>query len=102
MMITIHSKGLHLSDEERVYIEQKMEKVSHLAKRLQDDASEIHVDVSHDQTKSVEDEITCVITVTVPRSTLHAEASGEKVTKAVDLAKQKLLPQIEKYKEKFQ
>ena len=101
MMITINTKGLHISDTDREYIETKMEKITTLAKRLKDESSEIHVDVQHDQTKDAHDEITCLITVTIPKSTLRAEAHGGLVTEAVDLAKKKLLPQIEKYKTKF-
>lgn len=101
MQIHIQAHHLHLNEEDMEYINMKMEKITTLSKRLKDDSSEIRVDVYHNQTKSVEDEIQCTITLHVPKDTLRAEAHGSKVHEAVDLAKKKLIPQIEVYKEKF-
>lgn len=101
MKINIHAKGLHLSEQETQYIDQKMEKVTSLAKRLKDESSEIRVEIDLNDTKSKDQAITCVITLFVPRSTIRGEAHGKLVTEAVDLAKQKLIPQIEAYKAKL-
>ena len=101
MKIIIHTNGLTLKESDEQYIQEKMKKVSTLAKRLQDESSEIGVEVDHDKTRAAEDEITVKIHVKVPRDHLEASAHGSLVTEAVDKAKKKLLPQIEKYKDKF-
>ena len=101
MIIDIHAKGMQLTDEEREYIETKMEKITQLAKRMKDESSVIRVEIHHDKTKSKEDEITCIITITIPKDTLRSEVQASIVTEAVDKAKKMLIPQIEKYKEKF-
>jgi ribosomal subunit interface protein len=101
MQIHIQGHKLKISQSETDYIHQKMEKIIRLAHRLKDDSSEIRVDVYHKTTKSPEDAISCTITLYVPKATLRGESHGNKVCESIDLAKQKLIPQIEAYKEKF-
>jgi len=101
MQINVSSKGFSLSESEMDYILKRMEKISQLGARLKDDSSEIKVEVEKLDAKDVHAQMNCAITVKIPRDTLRAEASGDLVTEAIDLAKAKILPQIEKYKEKF-
>ncbi|MBT4936883.1 ribosome-associated translation inhibitor RaiA [Candidatus Peregrinibacteria bacterium] len=101
MQIHTQAHGLKLTEEDREYIDMKMEKITTLSKRLKDDSSEIRVDIYHSPTKASDDEIRCTITLHIPKNTLRAESHGSKVHEALDLAKQKLIPQIEVYKEKF-
>ena len=101
MKILIHTKKLTLTEEEQAYIEKKMEKISDLSKRIKDESSEIKVEIDRDDTKATEDSLSCAITIIIPKETLRAESHGTFVKEVVDIAKKKLIPQIEKYKEKF-
>lgn len=100
MKINLYAKGLVLTDTETSYINSKMEKLSSMAKRIQDSSSEIRVDVIHEQTRDKSDSITCVITMYVPGSTLRVKENGTKVNEATDKAQEAMFPQIEKYKSK--
>lgn len=102
MQIHIQGHKLKISQSENDYIHQKMEKIIKLAHRLKDDSSEIRVDVYHHASKAPEDAISCTITLYVPKATLRGESHGNQVCESIDLAKQKLIPQIATYKEKFQ
>ena len=101
MIITTHSKGLVLTDEEKAYIQTKVETLAKYADRIKDDSSELRTDIVRKDTKSSSDAVTCVITMTIPKSTLRAEAHGALVKEAFDLAKPKLKQQIDTYKEKI-
>ena len=101
MKINIHAKGFHIKEDETQYVNQKMEKITNLAKRLKDESSEIKVEIDKNDTKKKEETITCIITLFIPHSTIRGVAKGMLVKETVDLAKQKLIPQIEEYKAKL-
>jgi ribosomal subunit interface protein len=103
MKINIYAKGITLTESEKEYIETKVTKLSNLAKRVQDEASEIRVDIVYADTKSKNDAFTCAMTFFLPHQgeTLRGEENGMKIHEAVDKTQAIMVAQIEKYKERF-
>ena len=101
MEIKIHTQHVHLSEEQKELIHNKIEKLTHLTDRLSDSSSEIKVDLSHEQSRKTEDAYECVLTMFVPHDTLRAEARAESLEASVDEVIEKIKGQIEHYKSKL-
>jgi ribosomal subunit interface protein len=100
MQIKIHSKQLALSDEQNELIKAKVSHLADLAERIKDESSEIRVDLSHEQSRAMEDAYECHLTLFVPHSTLRSESRAESLENVVDQVIEKMKPQVEKYKAK--
>jgi len=100
MEIKIHTHHVELGVKRTAYIEEKFEKLSHLAARIGDESSEIKVELEHEEARKTEDAYRCVATLFVPQDTLRAEARNASLETAVDDVLEKLRSQIERYKDK--
>lgn len=100
-MITVHAKNFTLHEADKEKVEQKVEKLLHLAKDMQDESTNIRVEFELVAAKK--DLIQGSITVSLPGNTLRAEAAGEKnVLSIMDELEREVRPQIEKHKAKHQ
>ncbi len=99
-MITVHAKNFHLTDEDKEKVEEKAEKLLHLAKDMSDESTRIRVEFEIIAPRK--DLIMGTITITLPHhDTLRAEAKEEKnVLTIMDKLEKEIRPQIEKHKNK--
>lgn len=103
MKFLLHAKDLKLSQDEKDYIEEKVNILKRYAERVDDDASECKVDVIKTHHASDDDQIEMAVTMHLPgHATLRAEAHSKTVTAAIDMVEEKLKPQIERYKAQVQ
>ncbi len=102
MEIKIHTNRVTLGEAQEASILRKFEKLSHLAARIEDESSEIRVDLSYEDTRSKNDSYGCILTMFVPQETLRAEARDETLENVVDAVIEKIKGQIEHYKNKVQ
>lgn len=100
MQIKIHTKQLELRPHQKALVEEKISHLTHLADRIQDEASLIQVDLAHEAVKAIQDAYECVLNFFIPHATLRAEARAESLESAIDKAMEKIRPQIERYKAK--
>ena len=101
MQIKFVLKNVSLGDDQKEYIESKVEKLSHLADRLADESTEFRVEVDHEESRMQEHAYQCIVTIFAPQETLRAEARSDTINNAVDDVVNKLKVQIEKYKAKI-
>lgn len=101
MKINIHSKNIDLSQEHKDYITEKMEKLAHYGGRVDDESSEIRVEIDKETNRNIEKNIVIQVTLFVPHSTIRAEDHADSVEAAVDEVEEKLKKQIERYKAKM-
>lgn len=98
MNITIHHKHIELSEHQQDYI---MEKITHLKKfgeRIDDESTQVRVDVTTNADKTTNKNISMQVTMFVPHAVIRAEVMGVTVEEAIDLAEEKLKKQLERYK----
>lgn len=101
MEIKIKSQHLNLSDRQKDLIQAKVEKLSRLSNRLDDESSEFRVEVKHEKSRKASDAYVCQITIFVPSAVIRAETRNETIENAVDECIGKLKVQIERYKAKM-
>ncbi len=100
MQVTIINKHLHLNDEQRQYIEEKIGHLKHYGERIDDESTQVRVDVEMNNVKTTNKNISLQVTMFVPHAVLRAEMLGVTVEEAIDLAVEKLKKQLERYKGK--
>jgi len=101
MNINIVERNINLSEERRAMIKDKVSKLSHLADRVQDESTEIKIEVEHEESRVADEQDICKITIFVPQDTLRAEARSDSLINALDDAISKINPQLERYKDKM-
>lgn len=101
MRINIHSKNIDLNDEQKGYIESKIMKIAHHGGRVDDESSEIRVEVDQVTTRHSQNPIAIEVTMYVPHAVIRAEDEADTVEAAVDLVELKLEKQVERYKSKM-
>lgn len=101
MEIKIKSKNLSLQDSQKINIEQKVEKLAHLADRLADPSSEFRVEISHYNTRNPKDAYSCQLTIFAPHAVIRTETRGETLENSVDDCLQKIRKPISRYKVKI-
>ena len=97
MKINFTQKHIHLSDEQKAYIEGKLENLKKYRK-VEDESTAIRVDVEYLESKSSDSNIFLTVNMVLPHTTVRAEVDGQKVEEAIDLAYEKLEKQLEKLK----
>lgn len=101
MQINIVNKHLHLSDEQKDYIEKKVNHLKHLGERVDDESTTVRVDVESNNDKTTNRNISLQITMNLPHSLIRAEIIAVTVEEAIDLAIEKMEKQLERYKAKI-
>ncbi len=98
MQISIVNKHINLSDVQREYIEEKITHLKHLGQRVDDESTQVHVDIESNNIKTSNKNISLQVTMFVPHAVVRAEVLGITVEEAIDLAVEKLKKQLERYK----
>lgn len=100
MKIQLFSKSVTLGDNQKEYIENKVDNLKKYEERVADEATIVRVDVEKSKMKSGDEKISTQITMYVPNAVIRAEVKGSTVEETADLAVEKLRKQIERYKTK--
>lgn len=100
MQLTIIQKHINLSEGQKDYIQEKIEHLKHLGQRVDDESTQVRVDVEHSNVKTTNKNISLQVTMFVPHAVVRAEVLGISPEEAIDLAVEKLKKQIERYKNK--
>lgn len=101
MQINIKSKSLPLSTRQKKMIYEKVERLKHLADRLNDESSELRVEVNYQDVRRSQDAYICQITIFAPHAVMRAETRGEKLANTVDECLEKIRKPIARYKVKI-
>lgn len=101
MITNIHTKNLTLSDDQKAYIESKVEKLLNYSAHAADESTEIRVEINEIGLHSAQPMIEIQVTMFVPQSIIRAEDKGKIVEEATDKVVEKLKKQIERYKSKM-
>lgn len=100
MQIKIKSKSLNLSDQQKKNIESKIQKLSNLADRLNDESTEFRVELRHEKARKAEDAYGCQLTIFAPNTVIRSETRNESIENAIDECMEKIRGPIERYKSK--
>lgn len=100
MQVSIIQKHINLSEDQKTYIQDKIENLKHLSQRVDDESTQVRVDVEHNSVKTTNKNISLQVTMYVPHAVVRAEVMAITPEEAVDLAVDKLKKQIERYKTK--
>ncbi len=100
MQIQIFSQSVSLGDNQKEYINEKVNNLGKYEQRVADEATMVSVDVEYTKSKSDGQAIATQITMYVPSAVIRAEVKGSTVEETTDLAVEKLKKQIERYKTK--
>ena len=100
MQSRIHSKNLDIQDDQKAYIEERVERLSKYADRIGDEATIVDVEVHKNKHKGSDKMITLEMTIHAPHATIRAEVNELTIEAASDAAFEKLKAQIERYKSK--
>lgn len=92
MKVLIHGRQINITDR----IEERVNKRVGRLERHMPQAYEARIELSHLPTKSLDDSITCQITIRAKKRVLRAEESNGTVYSAIDKAADKMDRQIEK------
>jgi putative sigma-54 modulation protein len=101
MQISIINKHIKLNEDQMDYIRKKIEHLKHLEHRVDDESTQVRVDVELNRIKTSNKNITLQVTMFVPHAVVRAEIFGVTVEEAIDLAVEKLKRQLERYKNKL-
>ena len=101
MNIKINAQHLTLSPKQEEAFRLKIEHLARLASRLEDESSELRMDLIFRETRRPADAYECHLTCFVPQDILRAEAQGASLENAVDEIVDKMKTQIERYKDKL-
>lgn len=100
MKIQLVSQSVTLGDNQKEYLENKIDNLKKYEERIADEATVVRVDVEKTKVKSGDERIATQITMYVPNAVIRAEVKGSTVEETADLAVEKLKKQIERYKTK--
>lgn len=99
MRISLFIEHVALSEEQKTYINRKVEHFERLSSRVADESVSARVEFRKAALKTTTSRIECIVNMTLPgKNLLHAEACGKTVEEAFDLVVSKLRRQIEKSK----
>ncbi len=101
MQIKIKSKHLNLSDQQKENIEAKVQKLSNLADRLNDESTEFRIELRHEKSRKSEDAYGCQLTIFAPNTVIRTETRQESIESAIDECMNKIRGPIERYKAKI-
>lgn len=99
MHIEHFEKGVQYTDRELLLIARKIGKLETYCDKLKDDDSRIRVEAMSRTTKKKEDHVKVLISIYLPKKTLHAESRHPTAIEAIDRCCEKIEPQIKRYKE---
>lgn len=99
MHIEHFEKGIRYTDRELLLFARKIGKLATYCEMLKNDNSCIRVETMSRTTKKKEDHVKVLISIYLPKKTLHAESRHPTAMEAMDRCIAKLEPQLKRYKE---
>lgn len=100
MQVQIFDRQISLNDDQLEYIREKMFNLKSYGEGIDDESTEVRVDVEANNVKTSNKNITVQVTMIVPHAVIRAEVYSTTVEEGIDLAAAKLRKQIERYKGK--
>jgi putative sigma-54 modulation protein len=100
MQVQIFNRHIKLNDAQLEYIRDKMFNLKSYGEGIDDESTEVRVDIESNKIKTSNKNVTVQVTIIVPRAVIRAEVYSMTVEEGVDLAVEKLKRQIERYKGK--
>jgi putative sigma-54 modulation protein len=100
MQVQIFDRHLHLNDDQLEYIRGKIFNLGSYGEGIDDESTEVRVDVELNNVKTSNKNITVQVTMIVPHAVIRAEVYATTVEEGIDIAEDKLKRQIERYKGK--
>lgn len=98
MRIEIFRENIDLNEAEESFIREKIEHLAHFAGNIEDEATIVKVNVCN-RLKNEGMPIVVEVTMVVPRAVIRAEESGVSLEEAIRNVYEKLVRQIEKYRD---
>lgn len=98
MNIEIFKNHIELSENEEIYLREKIEHLAKFSLQMEDESVLAKVDILHNKVKNPEKQVVVQVTIDVPHAVIRAEESGSTMEEALNLVYEKLKRQIEKYK----
>jgi len=99
MQINYTQKHIRLSDDQKAYIEDKLDSLKKFRK-VEDESTLIKVDVEFFDSKIAKENLSFTVNMIIPHATVRAEVDCVTIEEGIDLAIEKLRSQLEKYKDK--
>jgi putative sigma-54 modulation protein len=100
MKIQIQTEKIELSESQESYIVEKIESLKKYYDRITDEAVQVRVDVERNESLKQKQKIVLKVTMSVPKAMFRAEVNSFTVEEGTDIVHDKLLRQIERYKNK--
>lgn len=98
MQIQIFDRHISLSDNQLEYIREKVFHLKSFGEKVDDESTQVRVDVESNKIKTSNKNITVQVTMFVPHAVIRAEVYATTVEEGIDLAVDKLKKQLERYK----
>lgn len=99
MHVEHFEKDVRYTNREFLILARKIGKLATYCERLKNDDSRLRVEAMRRATKKKEDAVKVLISIYLPKKTLHAESRHPTALEAIDRCIEKLEPQIKRYKE---
>ncbi|HRY90856.1 MAG TPA: ribosome-associated translation inhibitor RaiA, partial [Candidatus Gracilibacteria bacterium] len=98
MQVTVFDRNMSLNDFQKDYINEKIDNLKTYGERIDDESTQVRIDVEMNSIKTSNKNVTVQVTMFVPHAVIRAEVYATTVEEGVDLAVEKLKKQIERYK----
>ncbi|MFC1750837.1 ribosome hibernation-promoting factor, HPF/YfiA family [Pseudomonadota bacterium] len=100
MQVTIFDKHMRLNDDQKDYVQSKIEHLKKYSDKVDDESTKVRVDVESKKSKISDKDISVQVTMYVPNAVIRAEVVSTTIEEGTDIAVDKLRKQIERYKTK--
>lgn len=101
MQFQFYASNFKITDEQKIYAEEKVRHVTKNAPRVEDESTVVKVDFRKTKLASDDQRFACEVTLFVPGAVVRAECKAPTAEAAIDMAEEKLRRQIERYKGKM-
>ncbi len=98
MQVTIFDRNINLNDDQKDYINDKIDNLKTYGERIDDESTQVRVDLETNSIKTSNKNTTVQVTMYVPNAVIRAEVLATTLEEGIDLAVEKLKKQIERYK----
>lgn len=98
MQVQIFDRHISLSDNQLEYIREKVFHLKFFGEKVDDESTQVRVDVEGNKSKTSNKNVTVQVTMFVPHAVIRAEVYSTTVEEGIDLALDKLKKQLERYK----
>jgi len=101
MNVQFYSQHIVLSESQKDYITEKISRLPRMTKYLEDTATSIKVEVKHINASDPSEMIELDLNVIIPHAQFRVSDTAKTPEEAIDNCVEKLKPQLEKHKAKY-